>query len=192
VETWTLVDVHADIQLDGDRWLLVYNVPTEYAPDGTYSVSYPADMVNHWAVTYGYDLDDPAGVDELFDHLLLAPYMAEVARREGRAYELASNPYEMAATSARELARDQVAEFKQAHAIESESAPAAMKASGRTDGGKTGGTLLDTVRADMLARVDRAVIDEGRALADIEREHAQERMIDMAYRMNAVRRSGDE
>ncbi|GAA3027185.1 hypothetical protein [Streptosporangium longisporum] len=182
IETWALVDVHADVQPDGDRWLLIYNVPAAYASDGTYSVSYPAGMINDWAATYGYDLDDPAEVDALWDHLIYAPYIAEVARLEGRAHEAARNPFEMTADAAREMARDQLRQFKKTRTITTASA---LAVAGRA--ARASGTLLDRIRADMVGRVDSAAVRAADEHATWARTVAQERMVTLAYRMNEAR-----
>jgi hypothetical protein len=188
--TWTLKGMHEDLHAEeaDDRWLLTYEVPAEFAHDGTYSVSFPKDMVNHMAVTYGYDVDDPVDIEDLFDHLFHMAYMTEVARREGRVHEATWNPYELKPESARQVIKDQVTELKRTRPIR--------------HGGKADLTNpltakvtvvddpIDIVKRDMLSRVDRKVIaDRTEAVAQI-RVAAQDRMISHALRINARIDSG--
>ncbi|MFC7582419.1 hypothetical protein ACFQYP_00415 [Nonomuraea antimicrobica] len=175
---WVLVEVHDDLHVEqqDDRWLLIYEVPTTVAPDGRYSVSYPKGMVNDWAATYGYDLDDPGDVDALFDHLFHLPAMREEARLADRLHEVTANPFEMAAVAARALADDQVRTFTASNCLVEE--PRAARA---------GDSLLARVRADMLARASMLAVRELAGAKDASRVLAQERMVTLALRMNASR-----
>lgn len=184
---WIITDLYNDIQIDeaNDRCLLIYEVPIEHAADGIYSVSMPKNMITDFAATYGYDLDDPADVDDLWEHLIHLPYMMETARREGRAHEVAVNPYEMTAQAARKLAKDQVAEAKQRGRITERPTPASTATHSASAAEVSG--ILDIARRDMLGRADAAAARSLAAEKQRTRQQTQERMFDMALRMNASR-----
>lgn len=181
-----LVDLHEDMHRDerDDRWLLVYNVPPELAHDGTYSVSMPKGMINDFASTYGYDLDDEADVDDMFDHLFSLPFVAEVARREGRNAEAGANPYEMPIETAKRFARTQVQEFKQSHSLKQKPPSANLRAAG---GLVKDGDILGHVRRDMLSRASAEVVRDAVTQKAEIRQEVQGSMLDMAMRMKASR-----
>lgn len=187
MEEWTIVDLHDEIaeQPDNDRWLLIYQVPVEYAHNGTFSVSMPKNMLTDFAATYGYDLDSPADVDDMWDHLIHLPYLRESGRREGRGHETTTNPYEMSAQAARQLARDQVAELKKRRRIVETPRPALtavhLSKAAADDG------ILGLVRRDMLARTHAGTARALAAEKATARVVVQERMMMLATRMNASR-----
>jgi len=200
---WTLVDVHDDPHDDPaeDRWLLVYRVPApDYAPDGIYTVSVPKAALNNVAPVYGFDVGDPADAEAAFDYLMHLPAMQEVARRqaepftaEGMARQVSMNPYEMPAEAARRLADEHLAAFKRVHRIVSD-APAA-RASGIRPGATVTAhalaapasvSMLDAVRADMIARIDADRVRQVMELAETARAQVQERMMTRALREHAA------
>src|ERR1043166_5420322 len=103
-------------------------------------------MVAGFAATYGYDVDDPADVDALFDHLFHLPFMREMAHAEGRAREVTVSPYEMSIRTARDLADAGVAEFKKVHGI---AEPAQQRLHTTAAAPVQASGLLDKVKADM-------------------------------------------
>lgn len=105
---WEVVDLRED----GDRWLVIYNVPAEYAPDGTYSVSFPKSMYNQYAAIFEYDLDSQQDVDDLFDHVTYIAYVNAVLHKEGRGHEVVASPYDVDPAEAKATIKAQVAEFK--------------------------------------------------------------------------------
>lgn len=185
---WVLTDVADDSQ--DDRWLLVYQVPSEYAPDGTYSVSMPKDMLTDFAAAYGFDPADPDDAEAAFEYLIHLPAMQEVARRaadpfaaQGMERQVAMNPYEMSSEVARRLCEAHLAAFKRVHRIVSD-APAA-RASGIRPGTTVAAralaapasvSMLDAVKADMIARVDSRRARQAAQLAEIARMQVQEQM----------------
>ena len=195
---WVLTDVAEDSQAQDERWLLVYQVPAEYAPDGTYSVSMPKGMLADFAITHGFDPADPDDASAAFDYLLHLPFMQEVARRgvepfaaKGALRQVAMNPYEMSAAAARGLAGDHLAAFKQAHRIVSPS-PAAQ-ASGIRPGAtvaaaalRTSTSMLDAVKSDMIARIDLDRARQAAEQAEAARVQVQERMHARALREHAA------
>jgi hypothetical protein len=188
---WTLTDLHDDVQEreSQDRWLLLYETPPELGATG-YSVSYPKSMVTGFAATYGYDLDDPADVDIMFDHLFHLPFVREVALAENRAHEVKVNPYQVSAETARAVADAQVEEFKRSHRI----VPAArqrMLGAGVAPA-VAAKDLLDVVKADMLARADRRQVAEIADTLGPVRERAQADMLSQASRMNSAFNSRQE
>jgi len=194
VADWVLSDVHDDQHDDPaeDRWLLIYQVPApEYAPDGTYSVSMPKGMLAEFAAAYGFDPGDPGDVQVAFDYLIHQPFMVEVARRgqapftgEGVMREVAANPLEMPAATARRLAEEHLAAFKRVHRVVSK-APA-VRASGLTRPGAMVAvqalaaapevSMLDAVKADMIARVDPGRVRQAMEFAEAARARVQERV----------------
>jgi hypothetical protein len=153
VSGWEVVNVHEDLDADdGHRWLIVYSVPVEYAPDGVYSVSLPKDIFNNWAAVYGYDVDDPQDVDALFNHVTYHAYINEVLRKEGRADEIVANPFELGADEARARVQAHVAEFKASRPLGT--------ASAATSPGGRSSDPHDVIRADMATRLDRAAVDK--------------------------------
>lgn len=181
-----LVDAHEDVSINeaDDRWLLTYQVPATYTHDGSYCVSMPKNMLTDFAATYGYDLDDPADVEEMWDHLIHLPMLRETARLDGRVHETAASPYEMSAQAARQLARDQVAGLKKAWRITERRnvVPAAGRLA-RAVG--EGGSLLDGIKRDMLARASAAHVRDLAEAKEAARSQVQDRMIRLALRMNA-------
>lgn len=183
---WTLVDVVDDPADDPaeDRWLLVYQVPSEYAPDGIYSVSVPKELLGGFAAAYGFD--PVAEAEAAFDYLVHLPFMQEVARRQaepftekGAAAQVSFNPYEMPASASRLRAAEHLDAFKKTHRIVA-NAPASQ-ASGLVASGtarvaaKAQMTMLEAVRADMIDRVDPARAAEARQHAEAARTQVQER-----------------
>lgn len=156
---WEVVSVLEDLDSeDGHRWLIVYRVPVEYAPDGVYSVSLPKDIFNGWAAIYGYDVDDPQDVEALFDHVTYQAYINEVLRREGRADEIIDNPFHLGADEARARVQAHVAEFKQSRPITQ--SQMVKVAAGDLVAGARNVDVHDVIRADMHARLDKAVVAE--------------------------------
>ncbi|MFD1547022.1 hypothetical protein [Nonomuraea guangzhouensis] len=71
---WDIIRIKDDVA--AGRWTIVYNVPTEYAPDGIFSFSMPKDAFNSVAVAFEYDIENSGHVDDMFDHLMTYPMLA--------------------------------------------------------------------------------------------------------------------
>jgi hypothetical protein len=184
---WKLTDLYDDVHVreHEDRWLLTYNVPSELEHDGVYSVSMPKNMINDFASTYGYDLDDEQDVKDMFEHLFNLPFVREIARREGRNAEASANPYEMPVETAKRLAKTQVQEFKQnGHRLVAVAEKVAKRGAG---GLVTDGDILGFLRRDMLSRASKNAVNELIARKAKIRNETQSAMRDMALRMNASR-----
>lgn len=81
---WKIIRIVEDVQArDADRWLIVYAVAPEYAPDGVFSFSVPKGILNTCAAVYEYDLDNPDEVDDLFDHVMSTPMLSLVPTASG-------------------------------------------------------------------------------------------------------------
>ena len=189
---WVLDNVHDDPAEDpaDDRWLLVYRVPPEYAPDGTYSVSMPKGMLAGFAVAHGFDPTDPADVEAAFDYLVHYPFMVEVARRGHQPFtdaaeaEVGFNPYKMPADTARSRAAAHLAAFKRVHRIVADTP--AVQAAGLARQGAVVAvqamaaapevSMLDAVKADMIARVDAGAAREAVEFAEAARARVRERV----------------
>lgn len=184
---YELVDLHDDVHVNEheDRWLLTYNVPSELVEQGVYSVSMPKNMINDFASTYGYDLDDEQDVGDMFEHLFNLPFVREIARREGRNAEAAAAPYEMPVETAKRLAKAQVQEFKQnGHRLATFSGTVAKRGAG---GLVADGDILGFLRSDMLSRASKNAVDELIVRKAEIRNETQSAMHAMALRMNASR-----
>lgn len=82
---WEIIRIEEDPgpTPDQDRWLIVYRVPPEYSPDGTFSYSFPKSSMNKFAALYKYDITDSGQVDELFDYIMSRPMLKARPRDVG-------------------------------------------------------------------------------------------------------------
>lgn len=167
MDQWHVVGVHDDTDSsDGERWLITYQVPLAYAPDGFYSASIPKGLVNNWAALYDYDVDDPQELDELLDYVLYTVYMDEVLRKEGRRHELVSDPFGDPA-EAKASIRAHLKDFKKARPLVQ---TADAKLQRKAAAGKSVGDLHDVIKQDMKSRIDREAIGETKVHAHRARE----------------------
>ncbi|HEX2014310.1 MAG TPA: hypothetical protein VLA68_03695 [Nitrososphaera sp.] len=185
---WELVDFYDDINEDpsNDRWLLEYNVPAEVASNGLYSVSYPKNIANSWAATYDYDITSDDDIDEMFDHIMYSPMMQEIGRLEKRKLSPSAGPLSMRAGVARRKEREEIAVIKSngnviRDGMVSNSRLGFMLASARIE--SIG--IWEFVRSDMQSRIKQDDVKEFSADISKSRRIAEEKMIDMANRMNS-------
>jgi hypothetical protein len=88
---WEIIRIKDDVAAsDTERWTIVYQVPVEYAPDGVFSLSIPKATLNVHAAAYEYDIDNPAQVDALFDHVMTRPMLTASVIGEPAASGMAS------------------------------------------------------------------------------------------------------
>ena len=90
---WDIIRIVEDLgSPDAERWMIVYQVPTDISDDGILSVSIPKTLFNSYAAAYEYDIDDPAQLDELFDLVMTTPMLSHVkAADAGRSAALAGD-----------------------------------------------------------------------------------------------------
>lgn len=157
VEEWVIRSVVEDADGTEPRWLVLFDVPTEYAPDGVYSVSMPKDIVQNYAALYGYDVDDPADMDELHDYILHTAYMGEVDRRKGESAEK-FHPYKNRMEDARAAVSVSLAAFKETRAI-TESTTARIEWSDPLTGEKLEevGSVVEFIRQE--TKIDREAFE---------------------------------
>lgn len=159
---WEVVSVREDLDSpDGHRWLITYRVPVEYAPDGEYSYSFPKNIANNYAAVFGFDVDDEADREQLFDYVVYMAYINAVLFREGRGDEVIANPFEMPQGMAKAAILRQVEEFKRDRPLREAQSSAARGLAADAPPG-----VHDTVRADMAARLNRTQISEMAAFFD--------------------------
>ncbi|MEU9888019.1 hypothetical protein [Sphaerisporangium sp. NPDC051011] len=188
--TWTLIDLYDDVHEaeEDDRWLLTYQVPVEVTHSGIFSYSYPKNMAINYAAVYGYDISDPADVDELFDHVSYQGYMWETLRQDGRLLELQHNPFEMETSVARSLVRGVVSELKASRPIRHAARPQLKSLKGTSALLRSGDqTLHDVLKRDLVARLDPEAVATHRELAAQSRVVVQDRMWSMALRIHRTR-----
>lgn len=182
---WNLIDLHNDVydNLEDDRWLLIYKVPEEIIAGGDYSVSYPKNMANSFAATYEYDVDNQDDIDEMFEHLMYRPMMIEVGKLEKTSVQIAANPLEMRASSARSLARGFIDELKNRDYKIVESP---IRNISSISASITIQSIWDLVKSDMSMRIDRGKINSIKQRSREMRDLTMAKKMDVAFRINSV------
>jgi hypothetical protein len=84
VKDWKLVEIFDDVGGGEERWLLVFEVPTEFAPDGRWCSSFPKTIVNDVAGVYHMDIDSDEHLEEMIDHVLFHPCVDVIERVRNR------------------------------------------------------------------------------------------------------------
>lgn len=161
---WEVAEIIEDLKsMDGERWLITYKVPVEYAPSGIYSVSMPKAMGTAWAAEYGYDVSNEAEVDELLDHMLYIAPINEVLRKTGRGAEVLGNHFEMDPREARSVVKAQLEEFKAKNLIKQRPRTRMLLGSGTEEHEDP----LEFLRQDMKNRIDKKhAVEYGQAIAE--------------------------
>ncbi|GIH26079.1 hypothetical protein Aph01nite_43890 [Acrocarpospora phusangensis] len=156
---WKMLRVDEDLESEKTpRWLMVFEVPQEYAPDGVYSVSIPKGLVNDWAAVFEYDMARQDHVDDLLDYLVYFAYINEALRREGRADEVLSDPLALDPGQARSMIKGQLSEFKAERPIVQEADL------NRTMSATVSAGPLDVLKSAMRERIDHDLIGKNQQM----------------------------
>lgn len=155
MEEWSIQEIREDLSTPGEeRWLLIYNAPPEFAPDGVFSYSFPKMSFTARAAEFGYNVDDPDEIEDLFQHVIHEGYlMAAGDRHDGMV-----NPYVEAADSAKKRVKDQLASVRKTVRL-SQAARPLIAVNGRQTA-DTSGDVLDVIRNNM--QIDRPTVAEWR------------------------------
>ncbi len=162
---WELTGLADDDEAhDGERWVIEYQVPSDVAPDGVYSVSMPKDYVNDVAAVYGYDVDDPGHREDLMRHVTYLAYARETLRREGRLDDVQFDPFTLPAAEARERVQAALKELEAERPIGQAAEPqVTTRAAPRMLAARGKAAVPDIhaiLRADMEQRLDRDAVTE--------------------------------
>ena len=177
MDDWEITGIVEDLESpDGERWLIVYRVSTDIAPNGVFSSSIPKSLLNTYAALYEYDIDDPEQVDDLFDHVMSLSMMKTVLHQEGRIAEQV-NPMAVKPSEGRAKVKRLVGELKAGKA-QLKAAPAvALKIQGMPAVADPSENPKYIVKRDMVARLNADAIAP---LRQAYRTHRQAKLQEMS------------
>lgn len=96
---WKILEVREDVQSDdGERWLVIFQVPLEYSSDGIFSYSFLKSTFNFRAAEFDYDIDDEDELDELFEHVMYEAFTVHQG--------VFVDPHDWSPSDARDMARE--------------------------------------------------------------------------------------
>lgn len=168
---WEIARIVEDLgSPDADRWLIVYNVSTDIAPDGVFSMSVPKAVLNTYAALFEYDVTDPEQVDDLFDHVMSVPMMQDVLHREGRLAEKV-NPFKVAPHAGKASVKGLVSELKAGKAQLKAGVSVRLEISGMPEDADPSENPKYMLKRDMVGRLDLAGIEKLRQACRDERQN---------------------
>ena len=167
---WKITRIVEDLgSPDADRWLVVYQVSTDVAPDGVFSMSLPKAVLNTYAALFEYDVTDPEQLDDLFDHVMSIPMMQDTLWREGRMAEQVK-PFDVAPHAGRARLKGLIGELKAGKA-QLKAAPAvALEIRGMPDEADPAENPKYILKRDMLARIEPDAVAKMREMCRAERQ----------------------
>lgn len=151
---WEITRIVEDLgSPDGDRWLVVYQVSTDVAPDGVFSMSMPKAVLNTYAALFEYDVTDPEHLDDLFDHVMSIPMMQDTLHQEGRMAEHVK-PFDVAPHAGRARLKGLIGELKAGKAQLKAAPGVALEIRGMPNQADPSENPKYILKRDMLARID--------------------------------------
>lgn len=168
MEDWVITEIRENHDGVEDRWLIVYSVPTKYAPNGVFSYSFPKSAFSYRAAEFGYDVDDPDDREALFQHVIHGGYLGATGQTTA-ASEL--NPVRAARHVAKASAAVRLESVGRAVRMSQAAKPVLLVASALAAEAPT--DVLDIIRNDM--RIDRDLIAAwGEKVQQMREEHARD------------------
>lgn len=153
MEDWVVTEILEDHDGVDERWVVIFNVPKNYAADGVFSYSFPKKTFAYRAAEFGYDIDDPDDREALFQHVLHEGYLAATGQLTARGQ---FNPLNSEKHQAKTLVQERF-QAVQAKVRMSQAAKPALKVAGLA-AADVPADVLDVIRGDM--RLDRDLIVE--------------------------------
>lgn len=169
MEEWLITEIREDFDGAEDRWLIVFQVPTKYAPDGVFSYSFPKSAFSYRAAEFGYNVDDPDDREALFQHVIHGGYLGATGQLTASG-DL--NPVRKQRLVAKQAVTERLASVRSTLRVTQADRPV-LKVAGRAGlAAKTPADVLDVIRADM--RIDRDLIANwGTKVDEIRADHAR-------------------